>query len=129
MPRQNWFEIQEKLNAENPGRAERMAAAEAGALAEYEVFEKNLPALRKARDLTQQEVARRLEIGQGQVSRLEKQSDMYLSTLAGYVAALGGELKLVAVFEGREIPLSIPALAGAETEAAVEEPRRGAVAA
>ena len=65
-----------------------------------------LQELRQAANLTQEQVADLLEIKQASVSKLEKQGDMYLSTLQRYVQALGGELKIVASFRGREIVLS-----------------------
>src|ERR1700674_205322 len=46
--------------------------------------------LRKARRLTQVRMAKLLHIGQDSVSRLESRSDLLLSTLKGYVEAMGG---------------------------------------
>jgi DNA-binding XRE family transcriptional regulator len=57
--------------------------------------------LRKAQVLTQAQLARTLGVGQEQISRLEKTSDMLLSTLTGYVQAMGGDLKLIAEFPNR----------------------------
>lgn len=57
--------------------------------------------LRKARDLTQERMAELLNIGQDSVSRLEKRSDLLLSTLRSYVSAMGGSLELVARFPDR----------------------------
>jgi DNA-binding XRE family transcriptional regulator len=57
--------------------------------------------LRKAMALTQTQLAATLGVGQEHVSRIEKRSDMLLSTLKSYVAAMGGELKLVAQFPNR----------------------------
>lgn len=54
--------------------------------------------LRDAVELKQTDVAERLGISQGNVSRLERREDLYLSTLREYVEALGGELELVARF-------------------------------
>jgi DNA-binding XRE family transcriptional regulator len=54
--------------------------------------------VRAACELTQQELAERLQIDQPNVSRLERRSDVHVSTLADYVAALGGRLELLAVF-------------------------------
>jgi hypothetical protein len=54
--------------------------------------------LRQARQQTQVAIAERLKIGQGAVSRIEKQSDFLLSTLREYVDALGGQLELRVVF-------------------------------
>ena len=54
--------------------------------------------LRLARQQTQVALAERLNIAQGAVSRMEKQSDFLLSTLREYVGALGGQLELRVVF-------------------------------
>lgn len=65
-----------------------------------------LAELREARAITQMEMAGRLGIHQGNVSRMEHRHDLYLSTLREYVAALGGDLELVARFpDGEEIRL------------------------
>jgi DNA-binding XRE family transcriptional regulator len=56
--------------------------------------------LRTAMNLTQVELARKLDISQESVSRLEKRSDMLISTLTKHVEKLGGELVLVARFPG-----------------------------
>lgn len=57
--------------------------------------------LRQAMQKTQEDLAAALHIGQDSVSRLEKRSDMLLSTLRGYVEAMGGRLELVAHFPNR----------------------------
>ncbi|MCM2265896.1 MAG: helix-turn-helix domain-containing protein [Desulfuromonadales bacterium] len=57
--------------------------------------------LRQAMQKTQVELADVLHIGQDGVSRLEKRSDMLLSTLRSYVEAMGGQLELVARFPDR----------------------------
>jgi len=63
--------------------------------------EMTLQDLRKARSLTQERMSQLLHIGQDSVSRLEKRSDLLLSTLRSYVSAMGGTLELVAKFEDR----------------------------
>jgi hypothetical protein len=63
--------------------------------------ERSLGELRKALNLTQVAVARRLGKGQETVSRIEQRGDLLLSTLSGYVASLGGELELVCRFKNR----------------------------
>jgi transcriptional regulator with XRE-family HTH domain len=76
---------------------ERRARVEAGAqklIAE----EMALRHLRQARDLTQQRMAKLLHIDQAGISKLESRSDMLLSTLRGYVQAMGGSLRLIAEF-------------------------------
>lgn len=66
--------------------------------------------LRKANELTQAQLASVLGIGQDHVSRIEQRTDMLLSTLASYVKAMGGTLKLVADFPGRK-PVALTGLA------------------
>jgi transcriptional regulator with XRE-family HTH domain len=80
----------------NPERAARVktrrqAIEDALALAE----------IRERRELTQTDIAQVLEMSQANVSRIERQQNLYLSTLAEYVEALGSELKLSAVFAER----------------------------
>ena len=58
----------------------------------------SLAQLRRARALTQTQLATLLDMQQPAVSRLERQTDMYLSTLRSYVEAMGGALQLQAVF-------------------------------
>lgn len=58
----------------------------------------DLVELRGKQELTQEELASRLEISQSNVSRLERRRDMLVSTLREVVEALGGELHLVAEF-------------------------------
>jgi len=57
--------------------------------------------LRKAAEQTQEELAAALGVGQDTISRLEKRSDMLLSTLRHYVESMGGRLELVAQFPNR----------------------------
>jgi len=57
--------------------------------------------LRQAAELTQDQMASLLGVGQDAISRLEKRSDMLLSTLRHYVESMGGRLELVARFPNR----------------------------
>lgn len=63
--------------------------------------EMTLRQLRKARKLTQVRMAKQLGITQDSVSRLEKRSDLLLSTLRKTVEAMGGNLSLLAEFPDR----------------------------
>ncbi len=54
-----------------------------------------LRALRKVAGKAQADIAAALHIKQPSVSKIEKQADMYISTLRGYVEAIGGELELI----------------------------------
>ena len=60
--------------------------------------EMTLRELRKAYHLTQMEIAKNLGVGQDSICKLEKRTDLLLSTLANYIQGLGGSLKLVAEF-------------------------------
>ncbi|MCP4303653.1 MAG: helix-turn-helix transcriptional regulator [bacterium] len=64
--------------------------------------ELSLRDLRKARAKTQIALAKELGVGQAGISRIEKRSDLMLSTLRGYVEAMGGELLLVVEFPDRQ---------------------------
>jgi transcriptional regulator with XRE-family HTH domain len=55
----------------------------------------DLPAIRYASGLTQVQLAAKLGVGQAAVSKIERQSDMLLSTLSGYLAALGVDAQIV----------------------------------
>ena len=63
--------------------------------------ELSLRDLRKARTLTQEQMAKLLHMRQESVSRLEQRSDLLLSTLRNYIRAMGGELKLIVQFPDR----------------------------
>ncbi|EPA97868.1 Helix-turn-helix domain protein [compost metagenome] len=60
-----------------------------------------LQELRKGLNLTQEAMADLLDIKQGNVSKVEKRTDMLISTLREYVEAMGGTLELVARLPGR----------------------------
>jgi DNA-binding XRE family transcriptional regulator len=66
-----------------------------------------LAEIRERRELTQNDVARVLESSQANVSRIERQRDLYLSTCAQYVEALGGTLKISAVFDDEEVEIGV----------------------
>ncbi len=72
--------------------------------------ELSLRDLRKARKQTQVRVAEKLGINQENVSRLEQRSDLLISTLSGYVEAMGGKLSLVAEFPDRP-PVALTGIA------------------
>ncbi|MDX6647603.1 MAG: hypothetical protein QOK40_3330 [Miltoncostaeaceae bacterium] len=68
-----------------------------------------LAELRQAKGLNQTALAERLGTGQARISRIERSPDLYISTLRGYVEALGGRLELVAVFDdGQEVRIATP---------------------
>ena len=57
-----------------------------------------LQELRQAYHLSQERLAEILETKQANVSRIERRTDMYISTLRSYIEAMGGELNIVAKF-------------------------------
>ncbi len=80
---------------------------------ELEAEEMTMRDLRKAMDLTQKTVAKKLKINQDNVSRLEARSDVLLSTLQAYVHSLGGNLTLLAEFPDRP-PVSLTGFSALE---------------
>lgn len=91
----NFKELQKKMSPEARARSE--------ALAKKMLEEMPLAQLRDARNMTQVELARRLNIDQSAVSKIEHRTDMYLSTLSDVIRAMGGELELTARFPNGEI--------------------------
>lgn len=90
-------------------RSKMSAAAKVASDAEYRqlVEEMSLHQLRKAREMTQVKIAEELQIGQGDVSRLERRTDMYVSTLASFLQAVGADLEIRAVFaDGKVVKIS-----------------------
>ena len=65
-----------------------------------------LQALRRALNLTQQQVAASLGINQVAVSKMEGHTNLYVSTLRRFVEAMGGELHLVAYFPAGNVGIS-----------------------
>ena len=93
-----WSELREKMS---PERRERNRERTAALLLAMDLAE-----LRGKLDLTQEEVAARLQISQSNVSRLEKRRDILVSTLRDVVEAFGGELHLVAEFPDGSVEIS-----------------------
>jgi transcriptional regulator with XRE-family HTH domain len=54
--------------------------------------------IRRARSLTQVQLAEEMGASQGEISAIERRTDHYVSTLRRYVTAMGGELEIVARF-------------------------------
>jgi DNA-binding XRE family transcriptional regulator len=93
----------------SPAQRKRVEARASALIAE----EMTLRDLRRARKLTQQKIAKSLHIGQEGVSKLEQRSDLLISTLRGYVEAMGGKLSLVAEFPN-QTPIVLSGLATIE---------------
>jgi len=98
----NWDDVQhelltEKEIAESDQRAQQLLA---------QVYAYRLAEIRKRRGMTQTEVARQMGVSQRRVSAIEHGEEQATrTTLAAYVAALGGRLRLVAEFEDESLAL------------------------
>lgn len=90
--------------------------------AELIAEELNLRELRRLRKLTQARLSKKLKIGQEGVSRIEKRTDLYLSTLRSYVEGVGGKLSLIVEFPDRQPVV----LAGLGEEAGEHEGKKKA---
>jgi transcriptional regulator with XRE-family HTH domain len=99
--------LKDKMRGLSPARRKRVEARAAELIAE----EMTLRELRHARKLTQVKIAKKLGVTQDSVSRLEKRSDLLLSTLRKTVEAMGGSLSLVAEFPDRG-PVVLSGIAG-----------------
>jgi DNA-binding XRE family transcriptional regulator len=86
--------LKEKLASLPPSRRRKIARRTRELIAE----EMTMRELRKARNMTQVAMARALGVKQEQVSRIEKRTDLHLSTLRRSIEAMGGELILTAKF-------------------------------
>ena len=62
--------------------------------------------LRQARGLSQKMMAEMLHIQQPAVAKIEKRTDIYLSTLRSHIQAMGGELDIVARFPDGTVKIS-----------------------
>jgi transcriptional regulator with XRE-family HTH domain len=103
--------LNQKIREIGPARRKRVEARAAALIAE----EMTLQELRQARKLTQVRMAKTLGISQDGISRLEKRSDLLLSTLRKSVEAMGGSLSLVAEFPDRE-PVILSGIAATDIE-------------
>jgi transcriptional regulator with XRE-family HTH domain len=87
-------ELRGKMSPESRRKSEELASKYRAEMA--------LDELRVARQLTQESLARTLNVNQAAISKMERRTDMYLSTLRSIIKAMGGELVLQAVFpDGR----------------------------
>lgn len=90
MPHRNFRELEAKMSPE--------ARARAKAMAEEMEKELGLDELREARHITQETLAKALNISQAAVSKMERRADMYISSLQGIVRAMGGRMEIRAIF-------------------------------
>jgi ribosome-binding protein aMBF1 (putative translation factor) len=112
-----WAEVKAEKAAGHPGWELGVKEARV-ALDDYvESFQTTLAELRRFRQMTQIQLAETLGTSQSEVSRIERQADMVLSTLREFIEGLGGELVLLARFpEEQWAELTIGDLVGAEQD-------------
>ena len=101
--------LQDKLATLDPARRAGIEAEAARLHTEYVTLQD----LRKAKALTQVQLAETLGIQQATVAKYERQSDLLLSTLTSYVRAMGGSLKLMVEFPGKA-PVALEGLGDTE---------------
>jgi DNA-binding XRE family transcriptional regulator len=94
----NVKELQAKMSPERQARNK--------AEAERMLLELLFEELRAARQLTQESLADILHVNQAAVSKLERRADMYVSTLAKFIEAMGGQLEIRAVFPDGSVRIS-----------------------
>src|SRR5580693_6804905 len=95
----------------DPQTSADVAQAHAEAEEMDRIYAMNLAMIRKAAQMTQVEVARKLGVGQGAVSRLESRGDMLLSTLYDYLTATGADAaSIVVTVHGQRIELDLGSL-------------------
>lgn len=85
----------------SPERRARNAAATTAMLEDMMLHE-----LRQAREKTQQDVARALNVNQPAVAKLEQRADIYVSNLRRYIEALGGTLEITARFPDASVSIT-----------------------
>jgi transcriptional regulator with XRE-family HTH domain len=93
----NWRDIRGTYSPEVEARIRKEVEEAGGVMSLYR--------LREARNFTQVGLARILQINQGAVSRMEKRTDMYVSTLRSYIQAMGGQLQVKAIFPEGEVEI------------------------
>ena len=82
------------------------ARESANLMAQSMLAEMPLNELRQARGLSQKMLAEVLHVQQPAIAKIEKRTDMYLSTLRSHIEAMGGELDIVARFPDGSVKIS-----------------------
>ena len=91
-----------ELQSKMPPMAQKRAAIKTELL----TLQMSLAELRRAQKKSQGDLAKLLGVGQAAVAKLERRTDMHVSTLCRIVSALGGELRVVALIDGREVSIT-----------------------
>ena len=92
---------------ENKRAADAHAALSAEVAERLDTKRATLSELRRALGLTQAQLAEMLDLGQGDISRLERRRNLYLNTLARFVEATGGRLRVSAIYGETEVTLDL----------------------
>jgi DNA-binding transcriptional regulator YiaG len=93
--RKKYADLRAKMSPESRARVD--------ARVRQALEEMPLEELRNARELTQTQLAEVLCVSQGAVSKVERRTDMYISTLRSYIRSMGGDLQIRAVFPEGEV--------------------------
>lgn len=93
--------ISELRKGMTPARRAKNVEATNAILTEMALHE-----LRHAREMSQEELARELHVGQPAVAKLERRADMYVSNLRRYIEALGGTLEITAKFPEASVAIT-----------------------
>ncbi|MNF70176.1 hypothetical protein D3C85_1479480 [compost metagenome] len=91
-------ELRAKMSPESQARAE--------AKAQVMLAEMPLNELRQARGLSQKVLAEVLHVQQPSIAKMERRTDMYISTLRSHIEAMGGQLEVIARFPDGSVKIS-----------------------
>ena len=83
---------------------EAQAAAEQ--LTQQHIAQMPLHELRQARGLSQQALAQMLNVQQPSIAKMERRTDMYISTLRSHIEAMGGKLEIIAKFDDGDVRIN-----------------------
>ncbi|HWB16723.1 MAG TPA: XRE family transcriptional regulator [Vicinamibacterales bacterium] len=112
MKTHKWADLKKRMSPEAQREVQKRVARTA----------RHLDEIRRARGMTQVTLASAMGVSQAQITKVEHQADLYVSTLRRFVEAMGGELELVARFpDGEAIGVNL-----AKPDEAIEKPRAGA---
>jgi ribosome-binding protein aMBF1 (putative translation factor) len=97
MMAKKFAELQARMTPESRANVEQL----------YQKHLKEMPLhqLRKAQELSQETLAKTLHINQATISRMERRTDMYISTLRDNIRAMGGELEIIATFPKGQVKI------------------------
>lgn len=98
--RKKFSQLRERLRQRDPEADRKIDVFKAEMERELTLAE-----LRRALDFTQQQIAASLDTNQSGVSRIEHQTDLFISTLRSYIEAMGGKLELRAIFPDGEVSI------------------------